>query len=224
MILRKSGLVCRRGEDGFVHGSVCRPLWGSASGQRGGLLAGRFVEQQSPIVHRLGRYRASTVAFGRFLANRSVMPEEIFAAAGLALGAWAAGRHVLAIQDTTHLSFTRRAGNGLGPSGNGKVPGLFLFSTVNPIEDRSVFLTRTWVGPSPQDFRVPTEYRPKRDIESTVYQKGLSKIQTGTIRQRHQGRFDRLRHHLANRPAIILSRSEAAGEAVAIERAGAAKF
>ena len=46
---------------------------------KGGLLAGRLVEQQSPIVHRLGRDRAGTVAFERFLANRSVMPEEIFA-------------------------------------------------------------------------------------------------------------------------------------------------
>ena len=140
------------------------------------------------------------------------------------MGAWAARRHVLAIQDTTHLSFTRRAGNGLGPGGNGKVPGLLLFSMVNPIEYRSVFLTRTWVDPSPQNFRAPTEYRPKRAIESTVYQKGLSKIQTGTVRQRHQGRFDRLRHNLANRPAIFLSRSETAGEVVAIERAGTAKF
>jgi len=36
-------------------------------------------------VHRLGRDRAGTVAFEKFLANRSVMPEEIFAAAaGLA--------------------------------------------------------------------------------------------------------------------------------------------
>jgi hypothetical protein len=223
MILCHFGLVCRGGEDGFIHGSVCRPLWGRASGKKGGLLAGRLVEQQSPIVRRLGRDRAGTVAFGTFLANRSVMPEEIFAAAGSALGARAAGRRVLAIQDTTHLSFPRRAGSGLGPGGNGKVPGLFLFSTVELIEYQSVFLTRTWVDPWPKDFRVPTEYRPKRAIESTVYQKGLSEIQTGTIRQRHQGGFDRLRHHLANRPDIVLSRSEVAGEAVAIERAGAAK-
>jgi len=45
----------------------------------GGLLVGRLVEQQSPIVHRLGRDWVGTVAFGRFLANRTVMPEEIFA-------------------------------------------------------------------------------------------------------------------------------------------------
>jgi hypothetical protein len=73
------------------------------------------VEQQSPIVHRLGRGRAGTVAFGRFLANRPVMPEKIFAAARSALGARAAGRHVLAIQYTTHLSFPRRAGEVIAP-------------------------------------------------------------------------------------------------------------
>ena len=117
MILCHLGLVCRGGEDGFVHGFVRRPLWGRASGKRGGLLAGRLVEQQSPIVRRLGRDQAGTVAFGRFFANRSVMPEEIFAAAGSALGARAAGRHVLEIQDATHLSFPRRAGSGLGPGG-----------------------------------------------------------------------------------------------------------
>lgn len=42
------------------------------------------------------------------------------------IGSRAAGRHVLAIQDSTHLSFPRRAGGTLGPGGDGKVPGLFL--------------------------------------------------------------------------------------------------
>lgn len=77
-------------------------------------------------MRKLGSDRAGTVAFGRFLGNPAVRTEEIFAAAGAALGDRAAGRHVLAIQDTTHLSFPRRAGGGLGPGGNGKVPGLFL--------------------------------------------------------------------------------------------------
>jgi len=52
-----------------------------------------------------------------FFANRSVMPDETFAAAGSALAAREAGRHVLAIQDTTHLGFPRRTGSGLGPGG-----------------------------------------------------------------------------------------------------------
>ena len=66
------------------------------------------------------------MGFGRFLGNRAVTSEEVFKASGAAIGSRAAGRHVLAIQDTTHLSFPRRAGGGLGPGGDGKVPGLFL--------------------------------------------------------------------------------------------------
>lgn len=77
-------------------------------------------------MRKLGSDRACTVGFGRFLGNRSVMPEEVFAAAGAATGERAAGCHVLAIQDTTHLSFPRRAGGTLGPGGDGKVAGLFL--------------------------------------------------------------------------------------------------
>jgi len=54
------------------------------------------------------------------------MAEEVFAAAGAATGVRAAGRHVLAIQDTTHLSFPRRSGGSLGPGGSGQAAGLFL--------------------------------------------------------------------------------------------------
>lgn len=49
--------------------------------------------------------------------------EEVFAAAGAACGAKAAGRRVLAIQDTTHLSFPDRP---LGPGGDGETAGLFV--------------------------------------------------------------------------------------------------
>lgn len=89
-----------------------------------------MVETQSPVVRRLGGDRAGTVGFGRFLANPAVKTAEIFAAAGAATGTRATGRrHVLAIQDTTHLSFPRHAG-ALGPGGDGKVPGLFLHPVI----------------------------------------------------------------------------------------------
>ncbi len=81
-------------------------------------------------MRRLGGDRAGTVGFGRFLANPAVKTEEIFAAAGSATGARAAGRrHVLAIQDTSHFSFPRH-GDALGPGGDGKVPGLFLHPVI----------------------------------------------------------------------------------------------
>ena len=127
MILSISALVCRGSDDDdVVHGDVCRPLWRRAAGKKGALLAERLVETQSPIVRKLGSDRACTVGFGRFLGNRAVIPEEIFAAAGAAMGERSAGCHVLAIQDTTQLSFPRRAGGTLGPGGDGQVPGLFL--------------------------------------------------------------------------------------------------
>lgn len=86
-------------------------------------MLGRMAESRTPIVRKLGRGRAGTVAFGRFLANDNVTMEEVFAAAGAACGLKARGRRVLAIQDTTHLSFPGRA---LGPGGDGETPGLFL--------------------------------------------------------------------------------------------------
>lgn len=127
MILSISTMVFRGSCEGdVVFFDFCRPLWRRAAGKKGALLAQRLVEMQSPIVRKLGGERACTVGFGRFLGNRAVMAEEVFAAAGAATGARAAGCHVLAIQDTTHLSFPRRAGGTLGPGGDGKVPGLFL--------------------------------------------------------------------------------------------------
>jgi hypothetical protein len=126
MILLILAISSRGGHDDVVYGDVCRPLWRRAAGKKGALLAARLVERQSPIVRKLGSDRACTVGFGRFLGNHAVMPEEVFAAAGAATGARAAARHVLAIQDTTHLSFPRRSGGTLGPGGNGEVPGLFL--------------------------------------------------------------------------------------------------
>jgi hypothetical protein len=89
-------------------------------------LAEKMTAGETSVVRRLASGRAETVAFGRFLDNDAVTTEEIFAAAGMATGDRAVGRRVLAIQDTTALSFPRRAGGDLGPGGDGKVPGLFL--------------------------------------------------------------------------------------------------
>lgn len=118
------------GHGDFVLGDVFEQLWRCSAGKKGALLAERLVETHSPVVRKLGGDRACTVAFGRFLASCSVMAEEIFAASGAAVSRQVAGRHVLAIQDTTHLSFPRRAGGALGPGGDGKVPGLFLHPVI----------------------------------------------------------------------------------------------
>ena len=89
-------------------------------------LAEKMTAGETSVVRQLSSGRAETVAFGRFLDNDGVTTAEIFAAAGVATGKRAAGRRVLAIQDTTALSFPRRNGGGLGPGGDGTVAGIFL--------------------------------------------------------------------------------------------------
>ena len=103
-------------------------------------LAEKMTAGETSVVRRLASGRAETVAFGRFLDNDAVTTAEIFASAGMATGDRAAGRRVLAIQDTTALSFPRRAGGGLGPGGDGKVPGLFLHPVLALDADSGVAL------------------------------------------------------------------------------------
>ena len=125
-----------------------------------------LTEVRTPIVRRLGGKRAGIVAFGRFLANPGVTVPEIFAAAGVACGQRAAGRRVLAIQDTTHLSFPGRA---LGPGGDGKTPGLFLHPVlaIDAGDGTALGLAagRVWTRP-PEKKKKPHQSRPLADKES----------------------------------------------------------
>jgi hypothetical protein len=120
---------------------------------------------RSPIVRTLGQGRAGTVAFGRFLGNDSVTPEEIFDAAGEACGVRAAGRRVIAIQDTTHLSFPGRP---LGPGGDGKVPGLFLHPVLalDESSDEMLGLAAGRVWTREEDKPGPRHLRALKDKES----------------------------------------------------------
>ena len=64
-----------------------------------------MLEQQQVCLRQLGGRRAAEVQFGRFLANAKVTPEKILAGAYARTAHAAAGRHVLAIQDTTELNY-----------------------------------------------------------------------------------------------------------------------
>lgn len=94
--------------------------------KRARALAERISAGETSVVRQLADGRAETMAFGRFLHNDAVTTAEIFTACGAETGKRAAGKRVLAIQDTTALSFPRRAGGKLGPGGDGTVPGIFL--------------------------------------------------------------------------------------------------
>jgi hypothetical protein len=124
-----------------------------------------MAEARTPIVRKLCKKRAGIVAFGRFLANPSVTVPEIFAAASVACGACAKGRRVLAIQDTTHLSFPGRA---LGPGGDGKTPGLFLHPVlaIDAGDGAALGLAAGRVWTRPPVKKQPRRNRPLTDKES----------------------------------------------------------
>ena len=87
-----------------------------------------MVREQAVCLRRLAGNRAREVQFGRWLANNNVTPEALIANACARTGVVAAGRHVLAIQDTTELNYQAHARrvSGLGTVGNGTDVGLFL--------------------------------------------------------------------------------------------------
>lgn len=86
------------------------------------------MERRSACLRKLAGCRAREVRFGRFLNNPSVRAQEMIATAAHATGRRVAGRHVLAIQDTTEINFRAHARRkrGFGTVGNGSDIGLFL--------------------------------------------------------------------------------------------------
>jgi hypothetical protein len=88
----------------------------------------RAVERVTMNLRAASDGRAEWAGFSRWLNNPSVTADEIAMHGAEALSERVAGLHVLAIQDTTELNYARHAGRvrGLGPSGNGVDPGLFV--------------------------------------------------------------------------------------------------
>jgi hypothetical protein len=88
-----------------------------------------MVARQSVCLRRLaGGRRGDVVAFSRFLANSRVTAQTLIEGWGAELSQACAGRHVLAIQDTSELNFatTKSRDRGLGEIGKGVGRGLLL--------------------------------------------------------------------------------------------------
>lgn len=83
-------------------------------------------------LRRLGAGHAGEVRFSRFLNSRHVTAAEMLATAAGHCAGRVAGRHVLAIQDTSEINYQAHAGRvrGLGPAGNGTDLGFFIHPTL----------------------------------------------------------------------------------------------
>jgi len=88
-----------------------------------------MVARETVCVRQLaGGHRSIVVQFARFLANSKVTAERIIESWGDQTAKAAAGRHVLAIQDTSELNFrtSRERRRGLGEIGKGTGHGALL--------------------------------------------------------------------------------------------------
>src|SRR5580704_16959456 len=108
---------------------VIGPFWRSSPRKKGAMLLRRMVMRPSVCLRRLARGRRSQqVGFGRFLANRKVTIERLITGWSDQTAGAVAGRHVLAIQDTSEINFRTKPGRrrGLGEIGKGVGRGLLL--------------------------------------------------------------------------------------------------
>lgn len=99
---------------------------------RGELLVERIASTGSVVVKELGGNRAGEQAVHRFLSSPYVSPDSIVDTLAARTGEQCAGRHIVAIQDTTEINFVGRCKrrHGFGPAGNGKDPGYFIHAVI----------------------------------------------------------------------------------------------
>lgn len=95
--------------------------------KNGALILQRVIERQEVCIRKLADTRREQVRFRRFLGNTAVTVAEMVAYRASFVAA-AAGRHVLAIQDTSEINYQAqsRRKRRLGTVGNGTDVGLFV--------------------------------------------------------------------------------------------------
>src|SRR5271165_2197632 len=92
----------------------------------------RMTLRKTVCLRRLGGDRGGELRFGRFFANEKVTAERIVDDWGRSTGPAAAGRHVLAIQDTSEVKFptTAQRRRGLGLVKKGKAYGVLVHAMI----------------------------------------------------------------------------------------------
>ena len=98
----------------------------------GDALLAAMQSKQTMCLHALADDRNQARRFGGFLDHASVSRHEMLVRAGQLTARRAAGRHVLAVADTTELNFAAHTGRkrGFGTVGNGKDIGVLLHPVV----------------------------------------------------------------------------------------------
>jgi hypothetical protein len=103
-------------------------FWRRALENNGARLLQRVCDRQTVCVRKLADDRAERIAFLRFVLNKRVTAAKMAASQRARVAEAAAGRHVLAIQDTSEINYEsqRDRKRNLGTVGNGSDVGLFV--------------------------------------------------------------------------------------------------
>ena len=138
--------------------------------RRGQVLFDQIVETGSLVLHRIGGDRGGEVAAGRFFGSAKVTPQSILAPSVARTAAAAAGRRVLAIEDTTEINFSGRdrRRSGLGPAADGKSLGFFIHAliAVDAVEEAllGVVDAKIWSRTEPPKRRQTTPVEEKESM------------------------------------------------------------
>lgn len=171
---------CRDG----VHKLVFGTFRGSSPGQRGAVLLERMVTRASACVRRLsGGRRSQEVRFNRLLGNEKVTIERLIEGWSEQTALAAAGRHVLAIQDTSEINFrtTVNRRRGLGEIGKGVGRGLLVHAMIAVDADTGSCLGlvagRIWTRKGrvsiPHDKRALSDRESERWVSTGEQAKGI---------------------------------------------------
>jgi len=100
----------------------------------GAAMLEQMTVRKTVCLKRIGGARDGELRAGRFFGHENVTADKIIDGWGETTGAAAAGRHILAIQDTTKVKFktTDGRGRGLGPVGKGNIYGLLAHVMIAP--------------------------------------------------------------------------------------------
>ncbi len=130
-----------------------------------------MVSCQSACLRRLAQgARRGIVGFGRFVDNGRVTVKALIAGWGTATSAACAGRHVLAIQDTSEINFATHKGRqrGLGKIGKGGGRGVLLHAMIGVDAGTGGLLGLVWgrIWTRRGRVRVPHQKRLLKNKES----------------------------------------------------------
>lgn len=129
-----------------------------------------MVARKTTCLRRLGGARSGELRVGRFLANPKVTADKIIAGWSDRTAAAVAGRHVLAIQDTTEVRVptTAQRRRGLGPIGHGNIHGVLVHAmlAVDAASGACLGLVGGQVWTRPGVVATPHRQRPPQERES----------------------------------------------------------